>query len=267
VKSIASGVKRVASMFMLGGSNDDMRRRGDAYRDKREWALAEECYSKYLKNNPEDFDIYVQYGHALKELGRYDESGRAYGLAIRLRPDDYDVYLSLGHLYKLMGRKDDALSAYEHSAQLQGNGNEAIQEILAIESGISRDDLLARMGRVKPQHELKFRRIVDDPVFPIQPLDDRVAALTEEIRRMQAVCDLCLEGFDLLLASNAGDQAVLNVRRDIFANKLAKIRCENDGLKHKANVSDAYSVTPVHILEIFEEMKGFREERISGEGW
>ncbi|MDE2356173.1 MAG: glycosyltransferase, partial [Alphaproteobacteria bacterium] len=91
---------------------------GDLARDQGDWARAAEAYQAHLQHAPEDFDIWVQLGHARKEEGRYADALVAYSRARRLKPRDHDLLLNLGHLHKRMGHLEAAVSFYEQSAGL-----------------------------------------------------------------------------------------------------------------------------------------------------
>jgi GT2 family glycosyltransferase/glycosyltransferase involved in cell wall biosynthesis len=91
---------------------------GDRARDAREWELAARLYRQALDRNPGTPDIWVQYGHALKESGELREPDKlaqaevAYRKALSLDPSAADSYLQLGHVLKLVGKIEDAQAAY-----------------------------------------------------------------------------------------------------------------------------------------------------------
>ena len=53
--------------------------RGDAARDQNNWTDAADAYKAAVDHRPELTDIWVQYGHALKEAGRTEDAVSAYG--------------------------------------------------------------------------------------------------------------------------------------------------------------------------------------------
>lgn len=85
--------------------------RGNAARDRQNWAEAAAAYRQALKSNPDLAHIWVQLGHAAKEHGLAAEAESACRQAARLRPDDADPYLYLGHLFSSAG---DHASAGQH---------------------------------------------------------------------------------------------------------------------------------------------------------
>ena len=129
--------------------------RGNAARDARDWAGAVEAYRTHLKARPDNFPIWVQLGHALKESGRPDAALGAYGKALSLNPADADLLVNLGHLHKLMGRRDEAVSCYRKSAQLDPTPA-VLGELEALGETFDPND---RTGRPVPPAPRSRRRI------------------------------------------------------------------------------------------------------------
>src|SRR4051794_38876833 len=86
--------------------------RADRARDARCWHIASDLYRRALDRNPFRADIWVQYGHMLKESGHPVEAERAYRAAIAYKPHVGDSYLHLGHLLKIQGQNREAQAAY-----------------------------------------------------------------------------------------------------------------------------------------------------------
>ena len=76
--------------------------------------------------------IWVQLGHALKELGDYATAEEAYRRALALDIGVADSYLQFGHLMKLQHRYSDAVGAYATAAQLEPYSVQAHQELLSL---------------------------------------------------------------------------------------------------------------------------------------
>lgn len=92
--------------------------KGDEANRSKNWPLAAVCYARALAKSPSLAPIWVQYGHALKELGDRGLAEVAYREAIRLQPNNPDTHLHLGHLLKLLGRVEAARAAFQRSAEL-----------------------------------------------------------------------------------------------------------------------------------------------------
>jgi glycosyltransferase involved in cell wall biosynthesis/Tfp pilus assembly protein PilF/SAM-dependent methyltransferase len=105
---------------------------GDRARDVRDWARAVRHYQAALKQDPGDFPIWVQYGHALKESGQVKEAESAYRKSIELACDIADTHLQLGHVLKMQGRKEEAASAYLRAVVLDPALHRALVELLGL---------------------------------------------------------------------------------------------------------------------------------------
>jgi glycosyltransferase involved in cell wall biosynthesis len=84
----------------------------DQARDAGQWGVAAQYYELALKRDPELPDIWVQYGHALKESGRVAQAEAAYRTALAYKPAAADTHLQLGHALKLESRPEEAQAAY-----------------------------------------------------------------------------------------------------------------------------------------------------------
>lgn len=120
--SVFRSVRRRARRFWRADeAMKRMRAEGDAARDRGDWTAAAEAYGRYLRRRPDDFRLWVQRGHALKEAGRLDEAEGVYARASRLCPDDADLLLSQGRLAERKG--DFAAAAYFHHQSVLADGN------------------------------------------------------------------------------------------------------------------------------------------------
>ncbi len=122
---------------------------GDAARDSRDWAGAEQGYRAYLALEPADAALWVQLGHALKEQGKLAEAEAAYVQASTLAPTEADTQLQLGHLHKLAGRRTQALAAYAAALRLAPL-RAAHDEMVALDDADMAALLLAEWNARKP---------------------------------------------------------------------------------------------------------------------
>lgn len=88
------------------------RAQGDAARAVRDWAAAAAAYEAAFNLDPDDAQIGVQWGHALKEDGRPDEAALAYQRATQADRTLADPPFQLGVLLSQIGRSDEAIEAY-----------------------------------------------------------------------------------------------------------------------------------------------------------
>ena len=86
------------------------RRAGRASR-AGDWPRAARLYRKALLRVPNAPEVWVQYGHALKEAGDTAAAEAAYRRATELGPDNAEWHLFLGQALALLGRIDEAREA------------------------------------------------------------------------------------------------------------------------------------------------------------
>lgn len=84
----------------------------------REWPRAARLYRKALRRVPDSPEVWVQYGHALKESGEFVAAEAAYRRAIELDQEMAEWHLFLGHALTLQGRMDEAREAYRRFERL-----------------------------------------------------------------------------------------------------------------------------------------------------
>ena len=105
---------------------------GDAARDQKEWNKASLAYKGALDQEPDLYDIWIQYGHVLKEDGQLDDAIAAYREAAGQDQDDAEIHVHLGHLLKRLGRDTEAVQAFRQVIELNPSNNEAIEELLTL---------------------------------------------------------------------------------------------------------------------------------------
>jgi ADP-heptose:LPS heptosyltransferase/GT2 family glycosyltransferase/tetratricopeptide (TPR) repeat protein len=100
-------------------SRSSLKRRGpsgitlaDRARDTADWETAVHYYKLALKRNHRRPEVWVQYGHVLKESGNLAEAEAAYRRALAYDPTVADTHLQLGHTLKLRGKFEEAEAAY-----------------------------------------------------------------------------------------------------------------------------------------------------------
>ena len=94
-------------------------------------------------------DMWVQYGHALKESGNVGEAEAAYRKSINLDSNSADAHLQLGHTLKIQGRIDEAVSAYFRSLALDRAPRHPWDELIAL--GWTKERIEQRL-RCTPVH-------------------------------------------------------------------------------------------------------------------
>jgi tetratricopeptide (TPR) repeat protein len=106
--------------------------RAERAQQARKWALAARHYRGALADMPNVPEMWVQYGHALKESGNVAEAETAYRKSIELDADSADAHLQLGHALKIRGLIDEAVGAYLRSLALDPAPRHSRDELIAL---------------------------------------------------------------------------------------------------------------------------------------
>ncbi|MBV1799605.1 glycosyltransferase family 1 protein [Siccirubricoccus sp. G192] len=109
----------------------------DALRDRQDWSEAAQAYAAYLRLRGGHWQIWVQYGHCLKESGDPKAALLLYREAERLQPGDADTHLQIGHALKLLGRHEEAFQEYARALTLDPGNAAARVELMAEGAGAS----------------------------------------------------------------------------------------------------------------------------------
>ena len=106
--------------------------RAERAQEARNWEFAARYYREALAEMPNMPEMWVQYGHALKESGNVAEAEAAYRKSLDLDPDSADAHLQLGHALKIQGRIDEAVAAYFRSMALDPAPRHPRDELIAL---------------------------------------------------------------------------------------------------------------------------------------
>ncbi|MGG5823014.1 glycosyltransferase [Falsiroseomonas sp. HW251] len=104
----------------------------DAARDAGAWRDAARLYAAHLGTAQNDWGIWVQHGHCLREAGDAEGALASYRRAEAGRPDDADVQLHLGHALRLTGDAAGARAAYGRALDLDPAADAPWQEVLRL---------------------------------------------------------------------------------------------------------------------------------------
>jgi tetratricopeptide (TPR) repeat protein len=129
--------------------------RAERAQEARRWVLAARHYREALADMPNMPEMWVQYGHALKESGNVAEAEAAYRKSLDLDPDSADAHLQLGHALKIQGRIDEAIGAYFRSIALDPAPRHPRDELIALGWTAERLEQRLRASRdpLAPQRE------------------------------------------------------------------------------------------------------------------
>jgi tetratricopeptide (TPR) repeat protein len=175
------GIGRTAGPSAGGSSEatEALRGAGDLARDRRDWAAAEAGYAAYLAAQPDDADIWMQLGHALKEQGNRSGAEAAYRKSLALKPDDADAHLQLGHLHKLNGNPALAAFYYREAVERDPGLRDAREE-------------LAALNQDWPAYSAR-------PDAILAPAQERIDALQRRVAQLESVLDIAGRQFTTLL--------------------------------------------------------------------
>ena len=116
-------------------------RLGDRFNQKRDWHRARDHYRAAVQKDPSQAHIWVQLGHAEKELGRTSHAIDAYKQATVADPRHSDAFFQLAHSLRHIGNKVDGFTNFLKAVEIDGHP-EAAKEISHM------------MGSKKPHHEV-----------------------------------------------------------------------------------------------------------------
>ncbi|TMJ50751.1 MAG: tetratricopeptide repeat protein, partial [Alphaproteobacteria bacterium] len=165
----------------------------DRARNAGEWGRAAQLYRKALDRNPRNPNIWVQYGHALKESGalrdpeKLAQAESAYRQALSLDPLGADTYVQLGHVLKLQDKTNEAEASYLRAFALDPSTPYPIVELSGLGWSAAQIDELKKLfaleGSTAPRSDPS-----DHSVEVIRRAPDAFeTALGEALRRADKV--------------------------------------------------------------------------------
>ncbi|MBS1018296.1 tetratricopeptide repeat protein [Gluconobacter cerinus] len=110
----------------------ELAQNADRARDAKQWPEAALAYRNVLTHYPNRVDMWIQYGHALKESGYLVDAELAYRQAIQRDAAKPEGYIQLGHALKLQNRRDEAANAYREALRHDPDGAVANAELSAL---------------------------------------------------------------------------------------------------------------------------------------
>jgi tetratricopeptide (TPR) repeat protein len=108
-------------------------KKADHARDANEWLQAAESYREALTLTPEIAAAWVQYGHALKEIGYLGEAEAAYRKSLEIDASVADTHLQLARALELQGRRFEAVAACIRGIMLDHSLSYVLQKVIALE--------------------------------------------------------------------------------------------------------------------------------------
>ena len=136
----------------------------DRARDARDWEAASRHYRTALDYAPADAAIWVQYGHALKEQGHFQNAESAYRQALSLDPSVPDTHLQLAGVLKMEGKLEEAAVSYLQSIALDPLSHRATIDLLGL--GWTSEEIIASLSRARDARAPRGGQGGDDRAAP-----------------------------------------------------------------------------------------------------
>lgn len=95
--------------------------KGDAARDRKDYAEAAQFYTQGLALAPRSFGHLVQAGHMYKEIGNMPQALKYYSMANDINSEDADLCLQMGIFFKINNDSEKAEEFYKKALSLHGN--------------------------------------------------------------------------------------------------------------------------------------------------
>ncbi|MDG1373259.1 MAG: tetratricopeptide repeat protein [Paracoccaceae bacterium] len=226
--------------------------RGDAARDRRAWAKAAKAYKAALDADPDLPNIWVQYGHVLKENDQVSDAVDAYREALQRRPGHAETQVHLAHVLKRLALYQDAMEAFEEALILDSSDEESAQELFSLQRRLNvvpetprSNETAADPGLVQAQDEERS----PDHTAPSSQKDLETQAILLKEREASAANELRLSA---LQTFHADVQAENDALKEQVKGQQAEI--ENQRTEHEERLkTDA--VARDGLLEAMETLK------------
>lgn len=145
------GISQISKKFREWRlSSKKLRQAGDTARDSGNWTMASKFYWRYLNLNNDDTEIWIQYGHALKEGNLLSDAENAYRKATLIAPDNIDAKIHLAHILKKMNKSKGAKEVFSEILELQPS-HDVYQELKLLMSKSS----FQRVILDRPNHAIR----------------------------------------------------------------------------------------------------------------
>lgn len=165
----------------------------DKARDQGNWSKAEQKFEAYLNVASEDAPLWVQLGHARKELGDLKGAEKAYIRSLSIAPDVADTHIMLGHLRKQMGKLAQAAACYAEAVELEPDALDPRLQLAFAEKDLQHFDAALAHFRIAHAADPTNQEVVDlvmalgELTSPELAAPESNAAATEELREFHEV--------------------------------------------------------------------------------
>lgn len=104
-------------------------KRADVCLARQRYSRAEEMLKLAAEIDPDDYQIYVEWGVCYKEEGKFDLAQEMFEKAVRLSGGDFNVYMELAAFYRGLGRYAEAEQAIKNSLVIEPRNRLAYTEL------------------------------------------------------------------------------------------------------------------------------------------
>jgi GT2 family glycosyltransferase/tetratricopeptide (TPR) repeat protein len=235
--------------FFLKNRTRKIITRGDIARSHKYWTKAAKHYAAALTIDPMLIDIWVQYGHALKEQGRLHEAEEAYRRSISLNGAAADTHVQLGHVLKLQNKRQEAALSYLESYRLKPNSSHIVAELEAVGAGILLDQLeFAMINSQSRQRVISISRLYVI-IYGRPPDRGGLQSFARQLQNGKKIRDVALEFIEseeFCLKLNG-----VSVREKILSNVFG---CNpiQDFSQHETNED-----LVIHLMDFLDSQKRF----------
>ncbi|WP_270936625.1 glycosyltransferase [Falsiroseomonas oryzae] len=117
------------------GSAEDPLAEAELRRDASDWSGAALAFARHLARLPEDWRVWIQHGHCVKEAGDPAGALASYRRAEAGLPEDADLQVQIGHALKLLGDLAGARAAYARALEIDPLSGIAWREVAGLLGG------------------------------------------------------------------------------------------------------------------------------------
>jgi len=238
---------------------------GDRARASGDWPTAAARYKEALKLDPLAAPIWVQFGHAVKEQGLYDQGEDAYRIALAINSQDADAHLQLGHALKLQGKYHDAAEAYAAAAAssdpVAESARAELQALKDRETGAERDRLAAAIAELEQRMNERFgaevkaalHREFDLGLNGSSLLTDLLGGLWDNFSQLQSQVQGCVEAIHSLSASRIDSRQMLGLSdglKEATARIETLVEQGNRAVTSLGDITEHVSVVEKRLTEL-----------------
>lgn len=222
----------------------------DAARDRRDWASAAFYYLQAVDLYPGKVALFVQLGHAYKEMGDFEVALEAYRHFLDEEPDDADIHLQLGHLYNKMNDPEAAVEWYSRAQVLAPEDADIVGHVESARLRLSRVDVERKRQKAMELVQAKRWHLARMQLKELVATDGEIdlIAVYANVTKEAGDFDEALQLYEIYreYAQDLGDASLIDV--EIQTAHLHKAMREVEAaLRHYIRARDAEFTLYGHV--------------------